>query len=137
LYFRIIEQAAKLINQADEYDVWGHEIHHKNKIDSPSGTAKTLEEILIKNIVHKTSIVEEKLDRKIKDNEIHFSSTRGGLSNFAHTIGFDSEADCIEIKHFARNRNGYALGAIKCAEWLEKQPVGFYTMDDYLKELFN
>ncbi len=133
LYFRIVEKAAKLINNVDEYDVWGHEIHHKNKVDSPSGTAKTLEEILLKNITRKTAIVEEKLDRKIKDNEIHFSSTRGGLSNFAHTIGFDSEADCIEIKHFARNRNGYALGAIKCAEWLKKQKSGFYTMEDFLK----
>ncbi len=137
LYFKIIENASKLINQADEYDVWGHEIHHKNKVDSPSGTAKTLEEILIKNIVRKTEIVEDRLNRKIKDNEIHFSSTRGGTVNFEHTIGFDSDADCIQIKHFARNRDGYALGAIKCAEWLANQNSGFYTMDDYLKEIFN
>ena len=96
-----------------------------------------LEDILIKNIVRKTEIVEEKLDRKIEDNEIHFSSTRGGVVNFAHTIGFDSPSDCIEIKHSARNRDGYALGAIKASEWLVKKKPGFYTMDDYLAEIFN
>ncbi len=136
LYFRIIEAAAKLVDKADEYDVWGNEIHHKNKVDSPSGTAKTLEEILLENIRRKDSVVEDKLDRKIEDNEIHFSSTRGGLVNFEHTIGFDSEADCIQVKHFARNRDGYALGAIKASEWLVKKKPGFYTMDDYLADIF-
>ncbi|MCK5461176.1 4-hydroxy-tetrahydrodipicolinate reductase [Candidatus Gracilibacteria bacterium] len=136
LYFRVVEEAAKLINLADEYDVWGHEIHHKNKVDSPSGTAKTLETILLQNIDRKKRVVEEKLDRKIEDDELHFSSVRGGMVNFGHTIGFDSSSDCIKIEHFARNRDGYALGAIKCAEWLLQQKPGFYTMDDFLKSVF-
>ncbi len=135
LFFRITEQVAKLINQSEEYDIWAQEIHHNNKIDSPSGTAKTLENILIENIDRKTKIVEEKLDRKIKSNEIHFSSTRGGLVNFGHTIGFDSEADCIKIEHHARNRNGYALGAVKAAEWLGNKK-GYFEMKDFLKVLF-
>jgi len=137
IYYKIIESASKLINKAEEYDVWGTEIHHKNKVDSPSGTAKILENILLENIHRKTKVVEDKLDRKITDNEIHFSSTRGGLVNFGHTIGFDSEADCIKIEHFARNRDGYALGAVKCAEWLNTQKPGFYSMEDYLSEIFN
>ncbi len=136
VYFRIIEAAAKLIDRAEEYDVWGTEIHHRNKVDSPSGTAKTLEDILLANITRKTEVVEDALQRKIEDHELHFSSTRGGLVNFAHTIGFDSAADCIEIKHFARSRDGYALGAVKCAEWLKNQSPGFYSMDDYLKDIF-
>ena len=137
LYFRIIEAAAKLINKAEDYDVWGTEIHHKNKIDSPSGTAKTLEQILLENIGRKTDVVEEALQRKIKDHELHFSSTRGGLTNFEHTIGFDSEADGIQIKHFARSRDGYAIGAIKCAEWLQQQKPGLYSMEDYWLATFN
>jgi len=135
VYYRIVEMAAKLINKFDEYDVWGTEIHHKNKIDSPSGTAKILEEILIRNIVRKNKIVEEKLDRKIADDEIHFSSTRGGLVNFGHMIGFDSASDVIKIEHCARNRDGYALGTIKCAEWLKAQEPGFYTMENYLESV--
>lgn len=136
MYFKLIEYASKLINNEIDYDVWGTEIHHKNKVDSPSGTAKILESILLNNITRKTSIIEETLHRKIKDNEIHFSSTRGGLVNFGHTIGFDSMADTIEIKHTARDRSGYALGAVKAAEWLSQQPSGFYSMDDFLKEKF-
>lgn len=134
LFFKLTQEAAKLINQADEYDIWATEIHHNNKADSPSGTAKTLEGILLKNIERKTKIVEEKLDRKIKPNEIHFSSTRGGPVNFAHTIGFDSEADCIEIKHSARSRAGYVLGAVKAAEWL-KGKKGYFEMNDFLTSL--
>jgi len=131
LYFAIIEKAAKLINNFDEYDVWGHEIHHYNKADSPSGTAKTLGKILLDNIERKTSVVEDRLNRKREPNEIHFSSVRGGLVNFGHTVGFDSEADTITISHNARNRDGYALGAIKAAEWLNGKK-GLYEMKDFL-----
>lgn len=136
LYFRIVEKAAKLFENAEEFDVWATEIHHHNKVDSPSGTAKTLEEILLKNLTRKTAIVEEKLDRKIKPHEIHFSSTRGGESNFGHTVTFDSAADFIKIEHFARNREGYALGAVKAAEWLQKQSAGLYNMEDFLDDTF-
>lgn len=131
MYFKIVEEAAKLMNNFDEYDIWGHEIHHFNKADSPSGTAKTLEKILLANIERKTAVVEEKLDRKRMDNEIHFSSVRGGAVNFGHTIGFDSPADTITISHAARNRDGYALGAVKAAEWLEGKK-GYFEMKDFL-----
>lgn len=134
LYFRIVEAAAKMMNSFDEYDVWGHEIHHTNKADSPSGTAKTLEKILLANIQRKKSVVEDKLDRKRRDDEIHFSSLRGGPVNFGHTIGFDSAADRILITHEARNRDGYALGAVKAAEWLQGKK-GFFQMEDFLKDI--
>lgn len=132
LYFKIVEAAAQMMDRFDEYDVWGHEIHHVGKADSPSGTAKTLEKILLDNLSRKTAVVEDKLDRKREENEIHFSSVRGGLVNFGHTIAFDSAADRISISHEARCRDGYALGAVKAAEWLAKQPVGHYEMRDFL-----
>lgn len=132
LYFKIVEAAAKLVNAYPEYDVWGTELHHNRKSDSPSGTAKTLEKILLQNITRKTSVVEDKLDRAIEPQEIHFSSTRGGAVNFSHTIGFDSAADAITVTHSARNRDGYALGAVQAAEWLVKQKPGFYSMEDFL-----
>jgi len=135
VYCKILENASKLIDKVDEYDIWGTEIHHHHKADSPSGTAKTIEDILLKNIQRKTSVVEEKLDRKILPHELHFSSTRGGPVNFGHTIGFDSEADSITLQHSARNRDGYALGAVKAGEWLLQQKPGLYSMDDYLKNI--
>lgn len=131
LYLKIVEYATKLFNEYEEYDVWGHEIHHKNKADSPSGTAKTLEKIIIKNIDRKTKVVEETLQRKITPEELHFTSTRAGDVNFAHTISFDSAADAIKLKHDARDRGGYALGAVKAAEWLNNKK-GFYEIKDFL-----
>ncbi|MFH1720188.1 MAG: 4-hydroxy-tetrahydrodipicolinate reductase [Patescibacteria group bacterium] len=131
LYFQIVQRAAELMNDFDEYDVWGHEIHHFRKADSPSGTAKTLGKILLDNIERKTVVVEEKLDRKREPNEIHFSSLRGGAVNFRHEIGFDSEADTIQITHSARSRDGYALGAVKAAEWLYGRK-GYFEMSDFL-----
>lgn len=135
MYFRIIAEAARLANKLDEYDIWGHEIHHVGKADSPSGTAKTLEKILLDAIQRKESVVEDKLNRKRADSEIHFSSVRGGAVNFGHTIGFDSAADRILITHEARNRDGYAQGAIKAAEWLAGK-TGFYSMDEYIRDIF-
>ncbi len=134
LYYRIVAEAARLMDSFEEYDVWGHEIHHARKVDSPSGTARVLEAILLDAIGRKRSIVEDRLDRKRADHEIHFSSVRGGPVNFGHTIGFDSAADRILITHEARSRDGYALGAVKAAEWLVGKK-GFFSMDDYMREV--
>lgn len=132
MYYKILEQASKLVNEYDEYDIWGTELHHNNKADSPSGTAKEVAKILLENIERKTEVIYDKLDRKINPNEIHFSSTRGGAVNFSHTIGFDSPSDTITIIHSARDRGGYALGAVRVAEWMEGKK-GFFGMEDFLK----
>ncbi len=133
LYNKIVESAAKLINNYDDYDIWATELHHRMKVDSPSGTAKILGNILLNNIDRKTSVVEKTLQRAINEEEIHFTSTRGGAINFTHTVGFDSAEDVIEIKHTARNRNGYAVGVVKAAEWLQNQKSGFFSMEDLIK----
>ena len=57
------------------------------------------------------------------------------MVNFGHTIGFDSAADRITITHEARNRDGYALGAVKAAEWLVGK-TDFYNMDEYIRDIF-
>ncbi|PKL72116.1 4-hydroxy-tetrahydrodipicolinate reductase [Candidatus Kuenenbacteria bacterium HGW-Kuenenbacteria-1] len=134
LYYEIIKKASQLFNNFPEFDIWAHEVHHYNKADSPSGTAKIIEKILLENIKRKTSVVEEKLDRKIKPEEIHFSSTRGGAVNFTHDVCFDSASDYVMITHIARDRKGYAEGAIKAAEWLNKKQ-GFFSMEDFLENI--
>lgn len=133
-YFKVIESAARIFNKIPDYDIWGHEIHHFRKADSPSGTAKSLAKILLDNIDRKKKAVYDKLDRRREDDEIHFSSCRGGAVNFKHTIGFDSEADTITIEHSARHRGGYALGALLAAEWINGKR-GFFVVDDFIKEL--
>jgi len=138
IFYGIVEAAARRINLIDSYDVFGYELHHNRKQDSPSGTAKSIGEILLSSIDRKKKIVEDKLDRKIKDNEIHFASVRGGDIPGTHVVGFDSTADTIELKHTARNRDGFALGSVLAGEWLNGKK-GFFEiqdfMNDFMKEL--
>jgi 4-hydroxy-tetrahydrodipicolinate reductase len=134
MFFKIIENAAKIVNKVDNYDIFGYELHHNRKKDSPSGTAKSIEKILIKNIDRKNKIVESKLDRKIEPNEIHFASVRGGDIPGTHVVGFDSAADAIELKHTARSREGFALGSIMAAEWI-KGKKGFFEIEDMMKDI--
>ena len=90
--------------------------------------------ILIEELSHKNVIFEEKLNRKIGKNEIHFGSVRGGSIPGIHVVMFDSEADIIELKHSARNRAGLAKGAVLAAEWI-KDKKGFYSIDDLMNSI--
>src|SRR3989338_10674746 len=104
IFFKIIENAARIINSIDSYDVFGYEVHNSRKLDAPSGTAKAIEQILVKNIQRK--------------KEVPFASVRSGTVPGTHVVGFDSAADTIELKHTARNREGFAIGAVMAAEWI-------------------
>ncbi len=133
-FFRIVENAARIINKIKVYDVYGYELHHSKKADSPSGTAKSLGEILVKNIKRKDTLLFDKIDRKIEPNELHFASVRAGSIPGTHVVGFDSSADTIELKHTSRNREGFALGAIMAAQWVHGKK-GFYNIDDMMKSI--
>jgi 4-hydroxy-tetrahydrodipicolinate reductase len=132
--FRIVEAAARIFNNLSDYDVLAHETHHKHKADSPSGTAKMFGKILVDNIDRKTKLVFEMLDRRIEPHELHFSSTRGGAIPGTHRIAFDSAVDTIEITHTARGREGFAVGALMAAEFIDGR-VGFYNIDDLMKDI--
>ena len=127
--FRIVAAAAELMRNASEYDPYVHELHHRQKADSPSGTALRLAEILLARIDRKKSMETARVDGKIRPEVLHVSSTRVGTLAGTHTVGFDSEADLIEITHVAKTRRGFALGAVRAAQWL-KGRKGVYTMDD-------
>ena len=134
LFFNIVSRAAALINGIEEYDIMLNEYHHKRKKDSPSGTALTVAEKIIANLDRKTEIQTETLDRAIKENELHVGSVRGGWIPGIHTVTLDSEADSIEITHSARNRAGFALGAVRAMEWLEGRS-GFFSVDDFINDI--
>ncbi len=135
IFFKIVEAAAKLVDRIPAYDAFGYELHHSQKADSPSGTAKTLAELLTANIKRKSKINYERVNRKISPEELHFASIRAGSIPGTHAVGFDSEADTIELKHTARSRSGFALGAVLAAEWLRKKK-GFFEMKDFVSEFF-
>jgi len=133
-YFKIIEQAAKIMNNIHDYDVFVHEFHHSQKADSPSGTAVMIGKIITENMKRKNKVVTEELKRKIEPNELHISSTRAGSIPGTHIVGFDSAADTIELKHTARSRQGFAAGAVMAAEWISKKK-GFYDINDLMKSI--
>jgi 4-hydroxy-tetrahydrodipicolinate reductase len=135
LFYRIAWYAAELFNNFNEYDVGGFEAHHNKKLDSPSGTAKTLAEGVLSKIERKKKIAWETLDRKPAADELHFPSLRMGHVPGTHSLFFDSQADTIEITHTARSREGFASGAVLAAIWLTaKERHGVFTIDDMLKE---
>jgi 4-hydroxy-tetrahydrodipicolinate reductase len=129
IVFRLARVAAELMNNAPQYDPYIHELHHRQKMDSPSGTALKLAEILLEKIDRKKRIETHSLDRRIDPEELHVSSTRTGTFAGTHTVGFDSDADLIEITHTAKTRRGFALGAVRAAQWLTGKK-GVFTMDD-------
>jgi 4-hydroxy-tetrahydrodipicolinate reductase len=145
LFYRIAAFAAKLADPFPEYDAAGYEVHHNRKADSPSGTAKTLADLVIKNMGRKTRAVYETLDRPPEPEELHYASLRLGAVPGVHRLIFDSPADSIEISHSARSREGLAMGALRAARWLLRCPgpgqeageprQGVFTMDDVLTEI--
>lgn len=134
LFYRMIENASRLMSKIDAYDVFGYELHHSRKKDSPSGTAKAISDVILRNFSRKTKIVEDRLNRKIAEDELHFASIRGGDVPGTHVVTFDSNADSIELKHTARSREGFAYGAVLASEWL-KGKSGFFSIDDMLNEV--
>jgi 4-hydroxy-tetrahydrodipicolinate reductase len=129
MFFRIVSAAGDLMRNASEYDPYIHELHHRQKTDSPSGTALRLAEILLSRIERKSHSVTQRMDGKISPDALHVSSTRVGTFAGTHTVGFDSESDLIELTHTARNRRGFARGAVLAARWLHGRK-GVFTMDD-------
>jgi 4-hydroxy-tetrahydrodipicolinate reductase len=94
------------------------ETHHKMKKDAPSGTAKTLADIL-------------KAMQK-SDREIPIQSIREGDVVGEHTVIFSGPAECLELTHRAAGREIFALGALRAAKWIINKPPGLYSMQDVL-----
>ena len=141
IFYHVAWYAAQLVDSFPEYDVGGFEAHHNKKMDSPSGTAKTLVNGVLERISRKEKAVWETLDRRPQPEELHFPSLRLGSVPGTHSLFFDSVADTIEITHTARSREGFAVGALRAAQWLLGGPAGsrsgFFSVDDMLKDIFS
>jgi len=142
MFFKLISRAAELLGPLPHYDFMLTEMHHKHKIDSPSGTAKSAAQKIIEYHPRKKSIVTDPLQRAIKEQELHVASLRGGSIPGVHTLTIDSSFDTITISHSARNRNGFALGAVLAAEWImnhssadEGAREGVYNIEDIIEDI--
>jgi 4-hydroxy-tetrahydrodipicolinate reductase len=116
VFFRVVNEAAKLLAREPEYEAWAWEIHHSAKKDAPSGT-------LLKLV--------DEMKQAGYDRSIDVGSNRAGAIPGTHEIGFDSAADTITLRHTARSREGFALGAIKAAQWVAGKK-GFFEFSQVL-----
>lgn len=136
LFYLVAGQAAALFNPFEAYDVALTETHHCHKADSPSGTAKQIAEIILKNFTRKKRITSEPLNRPIAPDELNLVSIRAGEFPGTHTLLFDSLADTIELTHTARSRTGFAMGAVVAAEWVATHR-GVFAFDQVLQDILS
>ncbi|GHV11214.1 4-hydroxy-tetrahydrodipicolinate reductase [Bacteroidia bacterium] len=129
IFFAINKKLAEIMNRFPQYDVWMEEIHHIHKLDSPSGTGLTLAEEILNNLDRKNSWTE---DVHAPADVLRINAKREGEVPGIHEIVYESDADVISIKHDAKNRKGFALGAVLAAEFI-KGKTGFFTMNDLLQ----
>jgi 4-hydroxy-tetrahydrodipicolinate reductase len=126
VFFELNKQLAKMMSNLDKYKVSLQEIHHTHKLDAPSGTAITLAEGIIDNSHYTNWSLENSHSETIKIEAKRIEDVPG-----THSIIYNSSVDSIEIKHTAKNREGFALGAVIAAEWIIGK-TGIFTMKDVL-----
>ena len=117
LFELLVAEAARLMQAQPQYGAWIHELHHAAKRDAPSGTALMLRDAMT---------------GAGYQHAIDMSSTRAGMIPGTHTIGFDAASDTIELTHRARDRRGFASGALVAARWLQGRR-GWFSMADVLR----
>lgn len=126
IFFALNRYLAKIMNGFPAYDVRMTEVHHIHKLDAPSGTAITLAEGILENVERKERWTLETAEQPT-DLPIH--AVREGEVPGIHEIIYESEADTISIKHDAKSRAGFALGAVIAAEFTAGKK-GFLGMND-------
>ena len=133
LFFELNKRLAAMMNRYDNYDVTMTEIHHTEKKDAPSGTAITLAEGILENLDRKSEWVLSNPQFTINNEQLGIEALREGKVPGTHIVTYDSVVDSITIKHEAKSREGFALGAVVAAEFLVGKPAGFYSMEDLMK----
>ena len=119
MFYKIVEEAAKIMADFNDYDVATWEAHHNQKADSPSGTALEIARRIMNGNKTKTEIVTDAFHERPQANQLHVSSTRCGNIPGTHKVFFDGTADTIELTHTARSREGFAVGAVNCLSKLD------------------
>ena len=131
----LVKQAAKALDAAD-FDIEILEMHHKHKVDAPSGTALLLGQQAAEgrgiNLEDASVRVRDGYTGAREDGTIGFATMRGGSVVGEHSVILAGQGERIELSHIASDRSIFALGAVKAALWAKDQPNGLYTMLDVL-----
>jgi 4-hydroxy-tetrahydrodipicolinate reductase len=134
LCFKLLDMAARVL--ANDYDVEVYEAHHRHKIDSPSGTAMRMGEVLanaLERDLDKVAVYgrEGQIGARARDT-IGFATVRGGDVVGDHTVMFMADGERVEITHKASSRLAFSNGAVRAAIWLQQQKSGLFDMQDVL-----
>jgi 4-hydroxy-tetrahydrodipicolinate reductase len=131
---KLVEMASKTLGA--DYDVEVFEVHHKHKVDAPSGTALKLGEVAAKargqDLAGAGVYARHGLTGERKPGTIGFSVARGGDIIGDHTVLFAGTGERVEVTHRSSSRATYAQGAMRSALWLASKPPGLYDMQDVL-----
>ena len=131
IFFHINKMLAAVMNRYSQYEVQIEEIHHTQKLDSPSGTAITMASDIVRCLDRKSEWINELIGNEkaviAKPEQLLIESHRIEDVPGTHTVIYSSEVDEIEIKHTAHSRTGFALGAVLASEWLYGRK-GFYNI---------
>ncbi len=134
LLMNLAEKVAATLH--DDFDAEIFEMHHKDKIDAPSGTALSLGAAVAKgrgvDLKEVGNTARSGKDAKREKGEIGFCALRGGDVIGDHTVIFAGDGERIELTHKASNRDIFAKGAIRAAIWGSAKQAGFYSMRDVL-----
>ncbi|MGV3629716.1 MAG: 4-hydroxy-tetrahydrodipicolinate reductase [Bacteroidota bacterium] len=132
IFFRINEKLAELMSGQSDYVASIEEIHHTEKLDSPSGTAISLANSVLENNENYLSwVCGENKAPHVNTKQLGVTAFRLPNVPGTHTVEYKSEIDSIKIIHEAFNRKGFALGAVLAAEWIAGRK-GVFTMKDVL-----
>ena len=134
LFFKVNRYLSGIMDGQSQYRAHLHEEHHVHKLDAPSGTALTLaRDLILQHSSYSSHTMEE-----AKDDQLPISAVREAEIPGTHRITWSSPEDELTIEHKAFGRNGFALGAIHAAEWLNEPDSngerrnGLFTFDDVL-----
>jgi 4-hydroxy-tetrahydrodipicolinate reductase len=129
ILYSLTAHVSRIMDQADDYNISLEEIHHIHKLDAPSGTAIRIAEIILENTGRKTKWVNRAQE---SPGELQVISIRDGEVPGTHTITCESDYDRLILRHEAKGRKGFAIGALLAAEWLQGKK-GFFNMGDMLR----
>lgn len=142
LFFRLVREAARLIDPFEAFDIALTETHHTAKLDAPSGTALTAAAAILSEMTRKRRIRSELTpNQKVQPEDLVVSALRVGTVFGEHSVHLDSAFDSLTLTHRAKSRTGFAQGSLDAARWLAAQHQagkrGVLTMDDFLNDVLS
>lgn len=134
LCLNLLRMAASVMGEESDIEVI--EMHHRHKVDAPSGTALRMGEVVAQTLgwdLNEVAVYGREGQTGAREHkQIGFETIRGGDVVGDHTVMFATQGERVEVTHKAQSRMTFAKGAVKAALWVVKQPHGLYDMQDVL-----